>query len=126
MRLKNGFYCVIKHFPLRLLLCDIDLSKIPRSTWFGHPYGITINANTKIGEFCNIRQNVTIGSRWKNDGSEKEAIIGNSVEIGAGVIIIGPVFIGDYARIGAGSVVLHDVPPYATVAGNPAKIKVAN
>lgn len=49
-------------------------------------------------------------------------IIGDYVVIGAHAIIIGPIMVGDHAVIGAGAVVIKDVPPYAVVAGNPAKI----
>lgn len=122
MRLKNIYYCLTRRFPLRLLWYDMDLATIPKGTFFGHPYGITINANTRFGRKCAIRQNVTMGNRWTNDGSEQGAIIGNRVTFSVGCTILGPVSIGDCAVIGAGAVVLHDVPPGATVVGNPAKI----
>lgn len=63
-----------------------------------------------------------MGNRWTNDGSEQGAIIGNRVTFSVGCTILGPVSIGDCAVIGAGAVVLHDVPPGATVVGNPARI----
>ena len=122
MRIKNGYYCIVRRFPIRLLLCDLDLSIFPRKTRFPHPYGITLNAKATFGEGCLIRQNVTIGYRWKTDGSEKGADIGNNVRFESGCIVLGPVTIGDNAVIGAGAVVLYDVPPGCVAVGNPARI----
>lgn len=56
------------------------------------------------------------------DNQKWDAIIGNDVWIGARCILLGAITIGDGAIIGAGSIVTHDVPPYAIVAGNPARI----
>lgn len=122
MRARNLWYCLVRHFPLRLLLCDLNLSTIPRGTFFGHPYGVTINCNTRWGSGCLVRQNVAVGNRWTNDGTEPGAVIGNRVYLGAGSIILGPVTIGDDAVIGAGAVVLQDVPAGAVAVGNPARI----
>ena len=65
----------------------------------------------------NLSQFVSIGTN-----SDKGAIIGNSVYIGPNVSIVGDVTIGDNVKIGAGSVVTHDIPSNVTVAGNPARI----
>lgn len=103
---KTFYWCINKGFPLRILLCDVNVKEIPSSTNFGHPYGITIRDGTKIGENCTFRANITIGQKaWE----EERATIGNNVQIGAGAIILGPVHIGDNAIIAAGSVVLADV-----------------
>lgn len=87
------------------------------NTAFPHPVGIVISKETVIGRNCAIFQNVTIGT-WNN----KSPTIGNNVKIYANSVIIGGIKIGDNAIIGAGSVVLNDVPANAVVAGNPAKI----
>jgi serine O-acetyltransferase len=89
----------------------MDFKNIPRSTRFAHPYGIAIAVKTVIGEQCDIRQNVTIGTRTHKFTSDQEPVIGNHVFIGAGSMILGPVTIGDHAIIAAGAVVLEDVPP---------------
>ena len=99
-------WCIKKRFPLRLSLCDIPLWDIPVSTKFGHPYGITINEGTVIGENCSILSNVTIGQR--NFENEK-AVIGDNVWIGAGAIILGPVKVCNNAIIPAGAIILEDV-----------------
>jgi serine acetyltransferase len=99
---------------------------IPPSTEIGpgfvvfHGYSIVINAKTVIGNNCTVRQCVTIGSKDNNDGACPK--IGNNVEIGASAIIVGDIVIGDGATIGAGSVVVKNVPSGPIVAGNPASV----
>jgi serine O-acetyltransferase len=104
--------CVTKGFPLRMIFCDVVLEEIPRSTIFGHPYGITISDGVVMGEECVLASNVTIGRR-KNT-IERRPIIGNGVKIGSGAIILGSVTIGDNAVIAAGAIVLTDVPADTT------------
>lgn len=85
-----------------------------------HGNGIVVHPNTKIGENCSILQQVTIGNNL-NKSRNDVAQIGNSVFIGAGAKIIGPVKIGDRVTIGANSVVTRDVPSGYTVVGSPAR-----
>lgn len=84
-----------------------------------HPFSTIINAK-KIGQYCRIKNNITIGN--KNDDEKLRPVIGNNVYIGVGAIIIGKITIGDNVIIGAGSVVVKDVPSNAIVVGNPAKV----
>lgn len=99
------------------------LMQIPSSVRLGyglripHHMCIVINSSATIGDNCTIGQFTTIGS-----GRRRAATIGNNVFIGPGVSIIEDVRIGDGATIGAGAVVVRDVPPGATVAGNPARV----
>lgn len=84
-----------------------------------HGFSTIVNAQ-KIGDNCEIWQQVTIGNKLNEDGVRPK--IGNNVKICAGSIIIGDVSIGDNVIIGAGSVVTHNVPANTIVAGVPAKI----
>jgi len=76
-----------------------------------------------IGFNVRIFQNVTIGSRYFNGDYP---VIQNNVDIGPGAIILGNVCIGNFAKIGANSVVLNDVPDHATAVGVPARILHSN
>jgi putative colanic acid biosynthesis acetyltransferase WcaB len=88
-----------------------------------HGHGLVVNHQTKIGENCVLRNSTTIGNKKLADGSYSTAPqIGNNVDIGANVVIIGAITVGDNAVIGAGSVVVKDVPEGAVVVGNPAKV----
>ena len=96
---------------------------IKQNTHLPHTIGITIHKRAKIGKNCKIYQNVTIGAgKYNPTNNSNIPEIGNNVTIYANSVIIGGIKIGDNAIIGAGSIVLDDVPPNTTVAGNPAKI----
>ena len=85
--------------------------------YISYGVGVVINGSARIGKYCSIGQFTTIGS---NKG--KAATIEDFVSIGPGCCIVENVHIGHHAIIGADSVVTHDVPSYAVVAGVPAKI----
>lgn len=85
-----------------------------------HPIGIVIGANASLGNNVTLFHNVTIGRR--NLGSECQVYIGNNVLLSAGVVVLGPVKVGDNAIIGANSVVLNDVEEDVSVGGIPAKV----
>lgn len=77
-----------------------------------HTIGIVVNTETVLGRNVTLRQNTSLA----------QAAIGDNVDLGMSVLVVGPVTVGDGARIGAGAVVVRDVPPGATAAGNPARI----
>lgn len=84
-----------------------------------HGTGLVVHEKSVLGDDCTLRQGVTIGYRSAGEGVP---VIGHRVDIGCGAILLGAIRIGDGAVIGAGAVVLHDVPAGAVVAGNPAKV----
>lgn len=91
--------------------------KIGPGLYLGHATSIIINASAVIGKNCNLSQFVTIGS---NHG--KAAVIGDNCYIGPNVCLVEHVVIGNHAVVGAGSVVVKNVPEATTAVGNPARI----
>lgn len=85
--------------------------------YIGHGIGIVVNGTAVIGNNCNLSQFTTIGA---NDG--KAAEIGDNVYIGPSVCLVENIKIGNSVTIGAGAVVVKNVPDNATVAGVPAKV----
>jgi putative colanic acid biosynthesis acetyltransferase WcaB len=103
--------------------------EIPYNTQIGknlqlhHAHSLVINSQTIIGDNCILRHCTTIGNKITADGvSSGCPQIGNHVEIGCNVVILGGIKIGDCAVIGAGSIVIKDVDDGTIVAGNPAKV----
>ncbi|MET3924980.1 serine O-acetyltransferase [Devosia sp. 2618] len=86
-----------------------------------HGTGLVIGETAVVGDNVSMLQNVTLGGTGKSD-QDRHPKIGNGVLIGAGATVLGNIQIGDCSRIGAGSVVLKEVPPRVTVAGVPAKV----
>lgn len=88
-----------------------------------HGQALVINDGTVIGSNCTLRHSTTIGTKQFQDGTySKCPVIGDNVDIGSNVCIIGDITIGDNVKIGAGSVLVKDVPAGCTVVGNPARI----
>jgi putative colanic acid biosynthesis acetyltransferase WcaB len=88
-----------------------------------HGQALVINDGTVIGSGCHLRSSTTIGNKRKPDGSYSGCpVIGNGVDVGSNAVILGEITIGDHAVVGAGAVVVHDVPGRAAVAGNPARV----
>jgi serine O-acetyltransferase len=91
-----------------------------RGLFFDHATGIVIGATAVIDDDVSILQGVTLGGTGKECG-DRHPKIRAGVLIGAGAKVLGNIEVGNCARIAAGSVVLHSVPPRTTVAGVPAK-----
>jgi putative colanic acid biosynthesis acetyltransferase WcaB len=88
-----------------------------------HPDAVVINADTRIGAGCVLRGSTTLGNVLRPDGTESGSpLIEDQVELGIGVIVIGEVRVGRGARVGAGAVVVKDVPSGSVAVGNPARI----
>jgi len=93
---------------------------IGTQVFLDHATGIIIGAYAVIGDDVTIYQNVTIGR--KQDDPSKSPRIGRGALLSSGATIIGDIAIGDFAKIGAGSVVTHDVPAGCTAVGVPARL----
>ena len=95
-------------------------AQIGSSVYLDHATGIVIGANVMIGDEVTILQNVSIGRR--GELPTRSPCIGRGVYIGAGATILGDITVGDFAKIGAGTVVTSDVPSGCTAVGNPARL----
>jgi serine O-acetyltransferase len=82
---------------------------------------VVVGETTEIGDDCTLYHGVTLGgTSWKK--GKRHPTLGNNVVVGAGAKILGPISMGDGARIGSNAVVLRDVPDGATVVGVPGRI----
>ncbi len=86
-----------------------------------HGEGVVIGETAIIGDDVLIYQQVTLGGTGKESG-KRHPTLGNNVIVGAGAKVLGNIKIGDHVRIGAGSVVVNDVPEHSTVVGIPGRI----
>lgn len=98
------------------------LCKIGKGFSIYHPFNITINPSTIIGDNCDIHKGVLIGE--ENRGKRKGCpIIGDSVWIGANAVIVGKITIGNDVLIAPNAFVNTDIPSHSIVYGNPCVIK---
>jgi serine O-acetyltransferase len=95
--------------------------RIGKGIMLDHATGFVAGETAVIGDNVSILQGVTLGGTGKAD-EDRHPKIGDGVLIGAGAIILGNIRIGECARVGAGSVVVKDVPPRVTVVGVPARV----
>ncbi|WP_325793402.1 serine O-acetyltransferase [Acinetobacter pittii] len=94
---------------------------IGKGVFIDHGTGIVIGETAKIDDNVSLFQGVTLGGTGKQQGNRHPKIQAGAI-ICAGATVLGNINVGIGAKIGAGSVVLKDVPPYTTVVGIPAKI----
>lgn len=98
-------------------------AQIGRGLFIDHGSGIVIGETAEIGDNVTLYQGVTLGGTGKDRG-KRHPTIGNNVTISAGAKVLGSFTVGDYAKIGGGSVVLKTVPAHCTVVGVPGRIVV--
>ena len=94
---------------------------IGEGLFIDHGNGVIIGETTIIGNNVTLYQGVTLGGTGKEHG-KRHPTIGNNVMISAGAKVLGSFTIGDNSKIGAGSVVLEEVPPNSTVVGVPGRV----
>jgi serine O-acetyltransferase len=100
-------------------------ANIGRRLFIDHGMGVVIGETAQLGEDVTLYQGVTLGGTGKDKG-KRHPTLGNRVVVGAGAKVLGNITVGDDAKIGAGSVVLKDVPADATVVGIPARVIAQN
>jgi serine O-acetyltransferase len=94
---------------------------IGSSVFIDHGMGVVIGETAVVGDYTLIYQGATLGGTGKQSG-KRHPTLGKNVVVGAGAKVLGNIQIGDHVRIGAGSIVLRDVPDYCTVVGVPGRI----
>lgn len=93
---------------------------IGKGVFIDHGMGVVIGETTIVGDFVLIYQGVTLGGTGKESG-KRHPTLGKHVVVGAGAKVLGNINIGDRVRVGAGSIVLRDVPTDCTVVGVPGR-----
>jgi len=94
---------------------------IGRRFFIDHGMGVVIGETAEIGDDVTLYHGVTLGGTSWQEG-KRHPTLGNGVVVGAGAKILGPIYIGDNAKIGSNAVVVKDVPAGSTAAGIPARI----
>lgn len=124
---KKGFVLLPRLFSqIVRFLTGIEIhpgAQIGDGLFIDHGTGVVIGETAEIGNNVTIYQGVTLGGTGKQKG-KRHPTVGNNVVVSTGAKVLGNITIGDNARIGAGSVVLRDVPPNTTVVGIPGKIVI--
>lgn len=100
-------------------------AKIGRRLFIDHGMGVVIGETCEIGDNVTIFQGVTLGGTGKEKGKRHPTIKDNAL-IASGAKVLGSITVGESAKIGAGSVVLKDVPDHSTVVGIPGKVVIQN
>lgn len=100
-------------------------AQIGKGFFIDHGNGVIIGETAIIGDNVTLYQGVTLGGTGKEHG-KRHPTIGNNVMISAGAKVLGSFKIGDNSKIGAGSVVLEEVPPGSTVVGVPGRVVKRN
>jgi serine O-acetyltransferase len=93
-------------------------AEIGRRFFIDHGSGVVIGETARIGDCVTLYQGVTLGGTGFQRG-KRHPTLGDNVTVGSGAKLLGPIAVGDGAKIGANTVVVEDVPPGATVVGNP-------
>jgi serine O-acetyltransferase len=96
-------------------------ARIGDGVFIDHGMGVVIGETSEVGDGCTIYHGATLGGTSLEPG-KRHPTLGRNVVVGAGAKVLGPVTVGDNARVGANSVVLHDIPPGTVVVGVPGQV----
>jgi serine O-acetyltransferase len=96
-------------------------AKIGQALFIDHGAGVVIGETAEIGDDVTLYQGVTLGGTGFEQG-KRHPTVGDEVVVGSGAKLLGPIRVGDRAKVGANSVVIDDVPPNSTVVGNPGHV----
>ena len=111
----------ISHISRFLTAIEIHpAAKIGKRFFIDHGVGVVIGETAEIGDDVHIYHQVTLGAVTSKK-VKRHPTVGNGVVIGAGAKLLGPIIIGDNAKIGANAIVINDVAPNASMVGIPAK-----
>jgi serine O-acetyltransferase len=98
-------------------------ARIGRRLFIDHGMGVVVGETAEVGDDVLLFHGSTLGGKSMRHG-KRHPTLGDRVVIGAGAKVLGPVWIGDDAQVGANAVVIHDVPNGAIAVGVPAQIRV--
>src|SRR6267154_1866555 len=93
-------------------------ARIGKRVFIDHGMGVVIGETAEVGDDVTLYQGVTLGGTGFATG-KRHPTVQDNVTIGSGAKLLGPIVVGHGSKIGANSVVIHDVPPNSTVVGNP-------
>jgi serine O-acetyltransferase len=94
---------------------------IGKGVMIDHGTGVVIGETSEVGDNCVLYQGVTLGGTGKDTG-KRHPTLEEGVMVSAGAKVLGPLTVGKFSKIGAGSVFLKNVPPYSTVVGVPGRV----
>lgn len=141
--LYPGFQAVVRHIAERELYLQEDYygarkmaeatrkdtgieihpgAQIGKNIFIDHGMGVVIGETAIVGDRVKLYHGVTLGGTGNDKGAKRHPTIQHDVEVGANATVLGNVTVGHHAKVGANAVVIHDVPPYATAVGVPARI----
>ena len=124
---QHKFFVLSRYFSqINRFFTGIEIhpgAKIGRRFFIDHGSGVIIGETAEVGDDVTLYQGVTLGGTGKEKG-KRHPTIGNGVMISAGAKVLGSITVGDNAKIGAGAVVLREVPPNTTVVGVPGRVVI--
>ena len=124
---KREFFFIARFISsIARFITAIDIhpgAKLGEGVFIDHGIGVVIGETAEVGNNVTIYQGVTLGGTGKDVG-KRHPTIGNNVVVSSGAKVLGPFRVGDNSKIGAGSVVLKEVPSNCTVVGVPGRVVV--